>query len=159
MPEQAFQGTILEGRKRRYTIINERDFEKYVPSMQKESFEPEMNNVLKEIELGRELDNKEPFNNYVVINTDEPYINEIIRVMKRNNHWEGEIPKFYIDDLDGTEFIRDSDVGKGMISYEYNSDGWWTGKVKVVWPDGSGQPVGLDDAQRFFDEGQWTLIR
>lgn len=29
MPESAFEGTVLEGRDRRYTILNERDIAKY----------------------------------------------------------------------------------------------------------------------------------
>lgn len=87
MAEKAFNGTIKEGFKRRYTIINEKDYEKYVSSHAKLRFENAIDYVIEEIESGRELEGKKPFNNYVVINLDEPYINEIVEIMKRNNHW------------------------------------------------------------------------
>lgn len=35
---------------------------------------------------GRKADYKKD-NEYLVINTDEPYINEIIDILKKNNHW------------------------------------------------------------------------
>jgi len=31
--------------------------------------------------------NKKPDNEYIVINTDEPYVNEIIEILKKNNQW------------------------------------------------------------------------
>lgn len=35
----------------------------------------------------RESEGKEPYPEYIVINTDEPYIQEIIDVLKKHNHW------------------------------------------------------------------------
>ena len=88
MAETAFEGTVLEGNERRYTVINERDLKKYVPYGAHETFRVAFNNVAAWIEEGRNDDGKKPFNNYIVINTDEPYIDEIIAVMKRHGHWE-----------------------------------------------------------------------
>lgn len=83
MSEQAFNGTIKEGFKRRFTIIKEQDLERYCSEEQIN----QLGNILEEIQLGRELDNKNPFNSYVVINLDEPYLGEIVEIMKRNGDW------------------------------------------------------------------------
>lgn len=85
--EPAFKGTVKEGFKRRYTILNERDYEKYVNTELQSRFEDVFGKVLEQIEDGRYKDGKKPYNNYVVINLDEPYIDEIINIMKRNGHW------------------------------------------------------------------------
>jgi len=82
--EPAFKGTVLEGRERKYTIINEKDKAKYLTSEEQEEFESALFYYLGKIEEGRAIDGKEPFNSYVVINTDEPYINEIVEIMKLN---------------------------------------------------------------------------
>jgi len=87
MGDPAFNGTIKEGFKRRYTILNERDYQKYVHEELKEKFELIFGEVLDTIEQGRVKDGKHPFNNYVVINLDEPYIDEIVEIMKRHGHW------------------------------------------------------------------------
>jgi hypothetical protein len=41
------------------------------------------------IDNGRRLDGKLPAskNTYLVINTDEPYADEVIEILKRNGHW------------------------------------------------------------------------
>jgi len=87
MGDPAFNGTIKEGFERRYTILNERDYQKYVHEKLKEKFELIFGEVLDTIEQGRVKDGKHPFNNYVVINLDEPYIDEIVEIMKRHGHW------------------------------------------------------------------------
>lgn len=86
--EQAFEGTVLEGKERRYTIINERDVEKYLSIGEQQDLAIALDRVLGDIEHGREKDGKKPFNSYVVINTDEPWIDEVIEVMKRNGAWD-----------------------------------------------------------------------
>ncbi len=87
MSESAFDGTVKEGFERRFTIINENDFEKYVPDGERSRFDRVFNDICEWIEDGRKLDGKIPYNNYVVINLDEPYIDEVIEIMKRNGHW------------------------------------------------------------------------
>lgn len=39
MEETAFKGTVKEGFKRRFTVINERDYQRYVPDHLKNEFE------------------------------------------------------------------------------------------------------------------------
>ena len=39
--------------------------------------------------LNRTIQLKDPEPQYIVINTDEPYIDEIINVMKKHGHWDG----------------------------------------------------------------------
>jgi hypothetical protein len=46
-----------------------------------------LSECLAKIALIRALNGKEMFNNYIVINTDEPYIDEIIAVMKAHGQW------------------------------------------------------------------------
>lgn len=88
MTEQAFEGTVLEGKERRYTVINEHDVEKYLSIGVQQDLAIMLDRMLGNIEHGREKDGKKPFNSYIVINTDEPYIDEIVDVMKRNGHFE-----------------------------------------------------------------------
>lgn len=87
MAESAFKGTVKEGFERRFTVINERDYHRYVPIQARRNFEIEFNNIAGWIEDGRKKEGKNPFNSYVVINLDEPYIKEIIEIMKRHGHW------------------------------------------------------------------------
>ena len=35
-------------------------------------------------------------NYYLVINKDEPYVNEVIAIMDKHGHWEGEVRKAYV---------------------------------------------------------------
>jgi hypothetical protein len=86
MPESAFNGTVLEGRERRYTVLNERDIRKYGTNKQIEVMNEAIDDVLVNVEIGRRGDGKKPYNSYIIINVDEPYIDEIIGVMKRHGH-------------------------------------------------------------------------
>lgn len=85
--EWAFNGTKKQGFQRRYTVLNERDYAKYVRVDLREEFEDVLSRVLTEIKFGRVAHGKHIYNNYVVINLDEPYIDEIIEIMRRNGHW------------------------------------------------------------------------
>jgi len=75
--EPAFEGTVLEGRTRRYTVLNERDIKKYGTEKQIIAMREAIDDVLVNVEIGRELDGKKPYNSYIIINVDEPYIDEI----------------------------------------------------------------------------------
>lgn len=88
MTEQAFEGTVLEGKERRYTVINEHDVEKYLSIGERQDLAIVLDRILGNIEHGREKDGKKPYNSYIVINTDEPYVNEITDVMKRHGHFD-----------------------------------------------------------------------
>ena len=87
MSEQAFEGTEKEGFERRFTVINENDLKKYCKLTDLANMNRSVNVVLESVVEGRVQDGKHPFNSYVVINLDEPYIGEIIAVMKRHGHW------------------------------------------------------------------------
>lgn len=84
--EEAFKGTALEGQERRYTILNERDRRKYLTPEENSMLDSALFYYLGKIEDGRAKDGKEPFNSYLVINTDEPYAGEVVDTMKRNGH-------------------------------------------------------------------------
>ncbi|MEF7566031.1 hypothetical protein V4V35_23860 [Bacillus infantis] len=86
--EPAFDGTVLEGRDRKYTIIKEADLERYVPDHLKAKLRDVVSNVGEWIEAGRMAEGKAPYNNYIVNNVDEPYIEEIIKVMKQYGRWD-----------------------------------------------------------------------
>lgn len=87
MSEPAFEGTFLEGKERRYTIINERDVKKYAKQKWVDKMQKAIDNVLIDVEEGRRKDGKAPYNCYLVINVDEPYAPEVIEIMKRHGHW------------------------------------------------------------------------
>ena len=71
----------------RYQIIKLADAADYLgPKGFKEMIDA-LEPFLERIEKGRMKDGKTSGNDYVVINQDEPYINEIIEVMKRHGHW------------------------------------------------------------------------
>lgn len=44
--------------------------------------------LIDRINVCREAEGK-AVNNYVVINRDEPYINEVTDIMRKHGHWEG----------------------------------------------------------------------
>ncbi|MFL1998375.1 hypothetical protein VYF65_004175 [Lysinibacillus irui] len=87
--EPAFVGTIKEGCERKYTIINDRDLAKYVDPFTQNELAIALDNVSSQIEHGRERDGKGAFNNYIVVNVDESYINDIVAVLEDNGHWDG----------------------------------------------------------------------
>ncbi|MFJ7662973.1 hypothetical protein ACIQXW_11270 [Lysinibacillus sp. NPDC097162] len=87
--ESAFEGTVLEGKEQKYTVINIADLVKYNSEHVLNEVTPLLDSLLTNIEEGRQVDGKRPYNSYVVINTDEPYINEIISILESNDHWDG----------------------------------------------------------------------
>ncbi|MGE1118295.1 hypothetical protein [Bacillus altitudinis] len=69
----------------KFAVINLKDFSSYVPKDIEQGFLNELSKVSKSIEEGRRKDGKKPFNNYLVINQDEPYIEEVFEVVKKNH--------------------------------------------------------------------------
>ncbi|MGE6626816.1 hypothetical protein [Bacillus pumilus] len=69
----------------KFAVINLKDFSSYVPKDIEQGFLNELSKVSKNIEEGRQKDGKKPFNNYLVINQDEPYIEEVFEVLKKNH--------------------------------------------------------------------------
>jgi hypothetical protein len=79
-----FEAYLKNGAKRKFIVIKIDDMVKHVNSVFKLAM---IDNDLKDIQAGRKSEGKEPCPEYLVINTDEPYANEIIEILKRNGHW------------------------------------------------------------------------
>ncbi|MGE7091660.1 hypothetical protein ACQKII_09455 [Lysinibacillus sp. NPDC048646] len=88
LPEEAFEGTALEGKSRKYTILSHKDLNKYIDPFTQNEMWIMLDRIAGNIEDGREKDGKKPFNSYITINTDEPFINEIIDVLKKHGRWD-----------------------------------------------------------------------
>lgn len=72
----------LEGMKMKYVVVKSDDIERLFHSSIQRGFRA----VLDTIRLAREMEDKKE-NTYLVINTDEPYADEVIEIMKRHGHW------------------------------------------------------------------------
>jgi hypothetical protein len=72
------------GALKKFIVIKVEDLVKYVKSPFKISM---FDNDLYDIQEGRKTDGKDPCPEYLVINMDEPYVNEIIDILKKNGHW------------------------------------------------------------------------
>lgn len=66
---------------------------------------------------------------------------------------------FYIEDIDGCEFVVSKIVGRMLISFHRNADGYETGLIHCVYPDGSQCTKTEEEAQGKLDSGEWTVIR
>lgn len=66
---------------------------------------------------------------------------------------------FDITDIDGCEFVHSKSIGKMMISWHQDFDGYYTGKVHVVYPDASHNAMEPEEAQILLDSGEWTVYR
>lgn len=66
----------------KFTVIKNDDVEKYLTPSSKEALE----DIKSDIYFSRIGDYKTD-NTYLVINTDEPYANQIIDILKANGHW------------------------------------------------------------------------
>ncbi|MNO23016.1 hypothetical protein D3C76_128080 [compost metagenome] len=76
----------FEGMSAKYTgIMKTEEVDKYFSNSQKF----ELVGMFETIDAGRKADGKKPAsdNKYIVINTDEPYAQEIVEVLKRHGHW------------------------------------------------------------------------
>lgn len=73
----------LEGMREKFIVIKHDDFDKVATP-------DDMNahsKLVHKIKHHRESQGKKSFNQYLVINTDEPYVDEVIEIMKRHGHW------------------------------------------------------------------------
>ena len=68
---------------KKFTVIKNEDIIKYL-SGRLEAFI-----IIAEIAIaeGRRKEGKKDDNEYLVINADEPYADEVINILKRNGHW------------------------------------------------------------------------
>ncbi|MBX4152423.1 hypothetical protein K1X09_34565 [Paenibacillus lautus] len=71
--------------KNKFIVLKSEDAEKYLTTSEKY----ELVGMFEAIDAGRKKDGKTPAsdNTYVVINTDEPYFNEVLAIMKEHGHW------------------------------------------------------------------------
>lgn len=142
------------GMKMMYVVMKEDDINRYLD--EKAKIELAASKVA--ISQLRAVEGKKD-NTYLVINTDEPYAEDVIRIMNRNGHWDGELDIFDVEDIDGCEFVKSKDVGNMIISWHQDFDGYYTGKIKTVYPDGSHGLTDPEEAQKNFNSGKWTLVR
>jgi len=68
---------------KKFVVLKIEDIEKYLPKVA----QLQLKKVQVKIGCSRILDFKSTNNEYLVINTDEPYAPEIIEILKRNGHW------------------------------------------------------------------------
>jgi len=66
----------------KFTVLKNEEVEKYLSPLAKHRLQQ----LLDVINHCRIRDNK-PLNTYLVINTDEPYADEVIEILKKNGHW------------------------------------------------------------------------
>ncbi|MGG3890260.1 hypothetical protein [Metabacillus fastidiosus] len=70
------------------------------------------------------------------------------------------VKDFDVDNIDGCEFVKSSVSGKLLISFHHDYEsGYPTGKIQVVYPDGSSGLLDCNEAQRKVDSGEWTVYR
>ncbi|MGP0580246.1 hypothetical protein ACTP13_25055 [Paenibacillus peoriae] len=67
----------------KFTVIKTEDAENYLDDRDKS----ELSHILWKIQELRHLNGKPALNIYLVVNTDEPYATDIVRIMQANNHW------------------------------------------------------------------------
>ncbi|MEX5835826.1 hypothetical protein D070_13540 [Bacillus velezensis] len=70
----------------KYTILKNEDVTRYGTDEQQQA----LYDLGVEIALNRVIDGKQPFPQYLVINQDEPYAEEVISIMRKHGHWEGD---------------------------------------------------------------------
>ena len=69
---------------KKYLVMKYADIENYVDDDDLKGIQ----SAFVDIAIGRSVEeNKYTNNEYIVINTDEPYIDEIIEIMRHNGHW------------------------------------------------------------------------
>lgn len=83
MRKSGKSGMVVDG-KLKYLVVKLDDLVKYVPVPVKIAL---LENMLDDIADGREKDGKPRVNDYIVVNTDEPYAGEVIEVLKRHGAW------------------------------------------------------------------------
>lgn len=71
--------------KLKFTVLKNEDIMQHLSNFDRK----DLIRILTKIEKGRQLAGKTASNMYLIINTDEPYADKIIEIMKENNHWEG----------------------------------------------------------------------
>ncbi|NEW05931.1 hypothetical protein GK047_07900 [Paenibacillus sp. SYP-B3998] len=66
----------------KFAVMKNYDIQRYLTDEKRS----ELHGAFEEIAINRHAEGKKP-NRYIVINTDEPYADEVIEMMKRHGHW------------------------------------------------------------------------
>lgn len=66
---------------------------------------------------------------------------------------------FNVYDIDGCEFVKCSSAGYMLVSFDSDDFGCLTGKIRVVYADGSSTAISFEEAQEKFNSGHWKVIR
>lgn len=72
----------LEGFKEKFIVFKIEEVNKYITNEGKFDLD-----IISEIINRERAKENKPLNTYLVINTDEPYADEVIEILKRNGHW------------------------------------------------------------------------
>jgi hypothetical protein len=72
----------LDQRRNRYLVVKWDDI-----AILSDKRKEQLDYLLRRVEDYREAAGKTRSNDYIVVNIDEPYIQEIIDVLKRHGHW------------------------------------------------------------------------
>lgn len=76
------ESDLLEGMENKFIVLKREDVDKFLDYEDKAY----LGYAHDKVETGRALEGKKS-NTYIVINTDEPYIEEVIEILKKNGHW------------------------------------------------------------------------
>ena len=68
----------------KYTIIKQEDMIKHASEQDR----IDLARILKNIRISRYKFNKNTSNKYLVINIDESYAEDVVEILKQNNHWK-----------------------------------------------------------------------
>lgn len=84
----------------KFIVIKREDADRYLPQHDR----IDLAHILRQVQEGRRKEGKPSTNFYAVINTDEPYFEEIKTIMKKHGHWEDEAPRVVFDGFSEKSF-------------------------------------------------------
>ncbi|AIW03561.1 hypothetical protein CPT_Moonbeam163 [Bacillus phage Moonbeam] len=67
----------------KFIVLKNGDLDRYLD----DELEWDLYNIVQTIAAGRSIEGKVEDNHYIVVNKDEPYIDEVIAVLKKHGHW------------------------------------------------------------------------
>lgn len=67
----------------KYVVLKKDDILLYCTAAEEQGLRQATTSIMK----GREAEGKPAENRYLVINTDEPYADEVIEILKKHGHW------------------------------------------------------------------------
>lgn len=77
----------LEGMENKFIVLKNEDLIGALEGEDNEDLRESFKTTLFMLAMYREMLGKKQKNKYLVINTDEPYADEVIEIMKRHGHW------------------------------------------------------------------------